>query len=474
MSFVYKELYPAQLELIHCPSDVDADAAVYQGGFGSGKSFIGSLLGLMLAEKYRGVWGLVAAETLNALKITTIVSYLDHFDAMGFKQGEHYVYNKSESTIRFPMWDDSVILFRGLEKYDRLRSLNIGWAHIEEGSLVDKAAFDLIVSRLRHPKMGRKRIFITTNPQGRRGWIYDRFEKQGGVKEIPVITEAGLQSVSRVSYRRVIAPTTQNKSLDPAYIAMMLENMDDEMRRIYIMGQDGDDTGRLVCKTFTQDNIDTVAQYNPDEPIFLTCDFNIDPNCWLIAHHVNDECHFFDEICMNATTTECAEEFLRRYGRHRAGVKITGDASGANRGTLSSSVNENNYKQILAVCNAGGMIDVRLDVPPRNPPVQSRIDVWNISMCNFGGQRRIKINPKCKWLIYNCENLEYKINADDESDPVKKPSTNDIKNDTTNKIKYLSHPFDAASYLVFKLWPTVYNTVKRKRLPKAPPPSFGV
>ena len=46
------KLLPKQREFIEVPHDYSLDVAVYQGGFGSGKTFAGSLLGILHALKF--------------------------------------------------------------------------------------------------------------------------------------------------------------------------------------------------------------------------------------------------------------------------------------------------------------------------------------------------------------------------------------------------------------------------------------
>ena len=58
------------------------------------------------------------------------------------------------------------------------------------------------------------------------------------------------------------------------------------------------------------------------------------------------------------------------------------------------------------------------------------------------GDAEILIDPKCAKLIYNCESLMYK----EGTNKIDVPSFHQIKSD--KMLKFLSHPFDAASYLV--------------------------
>ena len=83
------ELLSAQKEFWFIPHKYSLDVALYQGGFGSGKTFCGSLLGIMLALKYAGIRGLVGALTFTLVRDTTLATYLEHLEKMGFIDGTH-------------------------------------------------------------------------------------------------------------------------------------------------------------------------------------------------------------------------------------------------------------------------------------------------------------------------------------------------------------------------------------------------
>ena len=68
-------------------------------------------------------------------------------------------------------------------------------------------------------------------------------------------------------------------------------------------------------------------------------------------------------------------------------------------------------------------------------------------MRNAAGEASIFIDPRCKWLIYNCNNLKY----NEGSSQIDVPTLQQIKK--TRELKFLEHPFDAASYLVEFYWP---------------------
>ena len=177
------------------------------------------------------------------------------------------------------------------------------------------------------------------------------------------------------------------------------------------------------------------AQYNPDIPLCLCCDFNVDPMAWIVAQiGINQqtklkEVYFIDEIYLsNSNTIECCHEFKTRFPNHRAGLKLYGDATGRARHTDS---NITNWKIIESELSAYG---ISTNIPTKNPAERDRINSVNGMICNSKQQRRVFVNPdKCKNLIRDFEQVSYKEGST-QIDKAK-----DFK---------LTHPSDAAGYFI--------------------------
>ncbi len=433
------ELLPAQQAMAHIEyPEVDLDVCVYQGGFGSGKTFIGAFLGIELCRKYPGIRGLVVAKTFPLLRDTTLQTYFEHFETFGFQEGRDYVWKATEAKLIFPQWGNSEILFRPLQAPYKLKSLNLGWVHVEEMSEITEDAFLMLLSRLRQKGIPRYRLFGTTNPQAHKGWIHRHFVAQNHGLQLEKI---GRREV-KIHYRRIIAPSTENIYLSPAYLLNMKHQFDPDYYQLNVLGQDGDYTAGLVCKTWADANIEETP-YRPDLRIYLSCDFNVDPMCWVLAHRFNGEYHFFDEICLeNTNIVQTVEAFTNRYYGHTSGIIITGDASGKNRSVASERHNDTYYKILLNELSRLGFSQFSLDLKSANPLVETRVAAWNAMVCNSEGLRRVKIHPQCQWLIWNCENLKYIPGTSLIWEPTYKQI------ETHPRLKFTKHVWDAASYLV--------------------------
>ena len=425
----YKFL-PKQKEFFEIPHSNALDVVMYQGGYGSGKTWCGSLLGLMLAKKYPGCRGLVGAKEYELVKKTTLVSYFDHLTAMGYLRDRDYKYNKVDKIITLN--NGSEILFSGLDDPEKFKSLNLHWAEIEEASQISDSSFKGLLGRLRNTNIGadwkgfRYRLFAHTNPQPNKGWIYKRFVEN-----------------PKENYRLIIAPTSENTYLPKHYIESMKDEYDPEYYRINVLGEFGNYSSGLVVKGFSGDN-EKNLKYNSHLPLYLTCDFNVDPMCWCLAHKDDQNVYFFDELVVENTSTQaCIEEFIRRYPEHENKIIICGDASGNFRNAQSEFTN---YKIIEnALRNYGYKIEFRLRT--FNPPILTRIQAFNARVRNTRGECHIFVDKRCKWLLHNMYNLSFK----EGTSIVDVPTVKQIANDRDSK--FLEHPFDAASYLVEYFFP---------------------
>ena len=178
-----------------------------------------------------------------------------------------------------------------------------------------------------------------------------------------------------------------------------------------------------------------LAQYNPDIPLCLCCDFNINPMAWVIAQMgINaqtklKEVYFIDEIYLsNSNTIEACNEFKTRFSNHLAGVHLYGDATGRARHTDS---NITNWKIIESELSN---YHISTNIPTKNPAERDRINAVNGMICNSKQQHRVFVNPdKCKNLIRDFEQVAYKEGS--------------VQIDKTKDFK-LTHPSDAAGYFL--------------------------
>ena len=425
---LYK-LLKAQREFLEIPHDYTLDVAVYQGGYGSGKTFAGSLLGILLALKFPGVRGLVGAQTYTLVRDTTLQTYFEHLENFGFVDGIDYEWSSTLQKLTFK--NGSEILFRHFDEPNKLKSLNLGFVEIEEMSDIPYDTFKMLLGRMRQRvkkvwKNFTYRIFGHTNPELQRGWIYKTFIEHPAP-----------------NYRLITAPTTQNIYLPEGFCDELKKLYDEQYYNIFVLAQNGQYNNGLVIKDFTDANIKDIT-YQPDMDLHISCDFNVDPMCWVFAHKTDDKVFYFDEIAMeNTTTAKACDEFYRRYPNHKGKVIVNGDASGDNRSCTSEYTNYVIIKKKLLQYG----YDVEIRIKAYNPPIKTRIAAFNAKIRNADGEICLYVDKKCEKLLYNIYNLKYK----EGTSRIDIPTYQQIKQ--SKELKFLSHPMDAASYLVDFYWP---------------------
>lgn len=428
MSRYKVSLLPAQRKFLELPEHLEhtqKDVACYQGGYGSGKTFCGALLGCILCLKYPGIIGLCGAYTFTLVRDTTLEMYKEHLDNLG----EKYTYNEQKGILYFS--NGSKILFRHFDDPDSLKSLSVGFIELEEMSEVPESTFAMLLGRLRQPvkpEWGDRfiyRIFGHTNPQGQKGWIYEYFKKN-----------------PRKNYRRIIAPTVENKYLPADFVDGLKEAYDDKYYAINVLGEDDDNINNLAVKGFNPDIqvVDTLT-INNRYPLHLTCDFNVDPMCWYLCQDYGDMTYILYEFVVeNTTTADVANLVIEVLGEKYRNFPliINGDASGNNRTTKGID-----FSYLKTELYRAGFNNIKLEVLKKNPAIEERMLCFNNWMQDSQGKHHIQIHPQCKWFIYNLENVEIKEGT---SKP-KIPSTGELKRNP--KAKYLIHPIDAVGYLIY-------------------------
>lgn len=425
---LYK-LLKAQREFLEIPHNYSLDVAVYQGGYGSGKTFSGSLLGILLALKFAGIRGLVGAQTYTLVRDTTLQTYFEHLENFGFVEGKDYEWSSSLQKLSFK--NGSEILFRHFDEPNKLKSLNLGFVEIEEMSDIPYDTFKMLLGRMRQRtkkswKNFTYRIFGHTNPEIQRGWVYKTFVENPAV-----------------NYRLISAPTTENIYLPEGFCDELKKVYDEQYYNIFVLAQNGEYNNGLVIKDFTDENVKEIS-YQPEMDLHISCDFNVDPMCWVFAHKTDDKVFYFDEIAMeNTTTAKACDEFYRRYPNHKGKVIVNGDASGDNRSCTSEYTNYVIIKKKLLQYG----YDVEIQIKAFNPPIKNRIMAFNSKVRSASGEVCLFVDKKCEKLLYNIYNLKYK----EGSSKIDIPTYQQIKQ--SKELKFLSHPMDAASYLVDFYWP---------------------
>lgn len=449
---------PKQEEYVWTPDDGRTkDIACYLGGVGSGKTYASARKGFLIAQAFPGSRGLVGAEDYPLVRDTTLNGpggWIDFMEnELGMVEGHHFEFNRTEHKITFP--NGSEVLFRGLRDANKIKSLNLLWAHIEEASDITLDAFLMVHSRLRQTRPHRYKgpwrhfLFLSTNPEEVSGWINDIFVDQTDNEEW---SELKRKAVARLRQfiRYIHAPTTENDRLPEGFVEDLQALGDEDWVDVYVHGKTGGMGKGRAYKRFARtvhvDQDGSIAYYRPELPLCLALDFNVDPMTATVSHILPDRSLVtIDEISVkDATTEDLCREFVRRYhpdtgerNPHRGQVRVYGDASGTSRSTKTS---ESDYDVVRRMLNPiwGGTWGCYFRIPEANGAVRDRVNSVNAKLKNAMGDVAWRIHARCKVLIKDLEQVRWKEGTG-ELEKKKDPT--------------LTHMSDGIGYLIVQEFP---------------------
>lgn len=225
------------------------ELALYAGGYGSGKTIAGCQQAIAMSLEYPNNAGLIGRNNYPELRDTTMATFFKEIlkyemvlgSAIGDRgHGESRGipgYNEKDNTYKFT--NGSLVYFRYFEgRYqegEHLKSLNLGWFYIDEGTDTREAIFKQLLGRLRLNNVKRRCGWITTNTSGKGNWVYQNFYGDKASKN-----------------RAVIETTTyDNIHLPQDYIERLEDGFDTEEIERYLYGQWGAFRGQIY-KSFNR------------------------------------------------------------------------------------------------------------------------------------------------------------------------------------------------------------------------------
>lgn len=385
----------------------------FLGPVGTGKTAALCHEAVQLALSNKGRTGLIGAPTYPMLRDVALPTVIEVLE----KRQIVYEHSKSTSMIRL-LHGGSTIVFRTLDQPERLRGTNLAWFGIDEVTYTKEEAWLRLEARLRDPKATTLGGIATGTPKGF-DWVYRRFRAQ------PV-----------EGYDLIEAKPFENEYLlrqTPDYYERLKNSYDEHFYQQEVLGEFVNLGAGRVYHAFDRNEHVGKFEIREGEPLLWSWDFNINPMASVICQRAGPLLYVLDEIVLHTSSTpEVCAEFLERYGQHRGGLRIYGDATGARR---SSASTESDHQLIRSFLSKHQDLRGELVVGRSNPPVRDRINTANGQLSNAQGDRRLFVDEKCRELIQDLEQVSYK------------PNSGQIDKDKDSNRTHLS---DALGYLLWE------------------------
>jgi phage terminase large subunit len=370
-----------------------------------------------------------------------------------------FVFQISPLSIRCK-YSNSIFLFRGLDKPDKLKSIkDPSHAWYEEGSQIEEKDWITVSSSLRTGvhKVRIEEVF-SFNPETNGEiftdfWLYKRFFADKIDKTFVGsidVENPHTGEINSLTYRSIWTDYSCNPFISNDFIAFLetLRIADPYYYTIYALGDWGNkQVGNKFYKTFDVGLNVCKAEYIETLPLHVTFDENVNPfltlNVWQ-ARVRGDKIDMWqiDEIHMQHpfnTLKHACEEFANRYSQHSEGLYIYGD-----RTSIKQDVKLEKGQNFYTIAYEH-LKDFRptLRIPSINPNVKSRADFINDLMLNDKGVT-IKIGANCKNTIADYQN----VTEAQDGTKVKKKFRDKDSGATFEK---WGHSSDANDYLIVEL-----------------------
>ena len=436
-------LHPGQQA--YCQSMVPRTA--FCGGFGSGKSFVACIKGLLLSAYHAGCPGMIVSPTYPMLKDILLPTMFDEIiEPLGL--GDCVKWVASETRLVFP-WKSNIV-FRSADKPLRLRGHNLAWAEVDEASIVEKFTelWTALVSRLRHPKTrtvnGVPQYFLglTYTPEGENDGVHDKFERP---PEDPVAYRYW-----RKTFLVIRGKTSDNPAATAEYIEQLTQDTPEELRPAYLDGEYVD-VKRGRCYWAMKDSLIKAQAYDPGQPLRFSFDFNISPMTCLVWQcsetppGTRSKIRILTEVALlGSNTREVCTLIMEMYSATKVPIFIYGDATGGG-GTAEWS----DFDTIRETFR-GHFPNMNLHVGESNPTHRTRLYSVNKKMRDD----EIEIDPSAKRLI---RDLRYQRMEDNGISKTKKQIMDG---------ESLGHCSDCLDYLTIWHWEYRLPNLRQERKKK--------
>jgi len=283
----------------------------------------------------------------------------------------------NETELKIVLKNDSIIEFKGAEKFDNLRGRKVHFLVMDEFAFIDERAWAEVLRPVISDTLGK--VLFCSTPQGFGNWSRDMYVR-------------GLNEDNWASFRFT---TLEGGQVPESEITQAKEDLDERTFRQEYEASFETFAGAIYYNFDREESVKKIEL--KEMPIGIGMDFNIEPFCAVCFQLIGEQIHIFDEIILySSNTDEMVQEIKNRY---KYPIVVFPDPAGNQRKTSAGGRTD-----ISILQNAGFKIKVR----HAHPAVRDRINAVNSRLKNSQGKRNIFIDPKCKNLITALEKHQYK------------------------------------------------------------------
>ena len=394
--------------------DWDYETYLTIGGYGSGKSYHNAFkIILKLLEEKRKA--LVVREVYDTIQESCYDLFVEILSDMNMFTDDYNMWRKKKtkvlglkSPLRFKFPNGSQIIFRGMDKPTKVKSINgVSIVWLEECSEIKYDGYKELLGRIRTPNVSMHFI-LSCNPVGRENWIYQHFFKHTDDNgETKVILDESKFYEKKVIVKNGVYyhhSTVDDNPWAPWQYIRRLDQLKDYDYPLYLVARFGmfGPTGTRVLPQFkiakNPEQFKKAIQKIGYENHYFGFDFGFEESFNAVVSMAvdlkNSILYIYDEIYMNHITDP---EFANQPEMQRLRRKLN-DLN--NAGYNKMLIADNEDPKAIAYYKQNGF-KIRAC---RNKFAGSRLSNTR-KVKRF---KKIVVSPKCKNTIRELKDLTYK------------------------------------------------------------------
>lgn len=311
------------------------------GGYGSGKSYhIALKIILKCLQEKRKV--LVVREVYDTHRDSTFSLFKEILEKMNMlgdrpKDKKCKVMPK-ESPFKLTFPNGSSIIFKGMDKPEKLKSLNgvtIVW--LEECSEIKYSGYKELLGRLRHPTLSIHFI-LSTNPVGTENWVYTHFFKHIDEKgnEVVILDDEKLYRLKTLIHDGVYyhhSTADDNYFLRHNYIEQLdeMKTYDPDLYRIARKGRFGINGIRVLpqFRLMDDEQVQHICRGIPSKFHFYGMDFGFETSYNAVVELAVDDrekiLYIYDEYYKNKMTDDKTAKDMLKWDKDIQKKQIIAD-----------------------------------------------------------------------------------------------------------------------------------------------------
>lgn len=349
------------------------------GGYGSGKSFGGTLKIVLKKLAYPNIDVAYYLPTYGLIKDIAFPNISDLLNL----QKIPFNLNKSDKEFITPY---GKIIMRSMDCPELIVGFEVGYSIIDEADVISVSkmneSFKNIVARNRKklPNGDKNCLDFVSTPEGF-GFLYNFFVKNPSPEKLIIK-----------------ASSLSNPFLPKDYIDTLRLSYTEAQLNAYI---NGDFVNLTSASVYNFDRLahDTDAIQLPNEMLYVGLDFNITNMNAVVHVKRNGKLYAVGEIAEAYNTQQVSEFLIENYPNHK--IIINPDASGNQRSSSGASD--------FSILKQFGF---EVNSPKKNPPVNERVNSVNLALQN--GTYFVN-TKKCPRFTESLENQAYKNGVPDKS-----------------------------------------------------------